>query len=367
MGVLHHKEYDEAAGTIHVEEIEAQWEPIVPPDLFHAVQRKLQTRSKAQRRKKAGISSYFVPIMCARCGTYLTGVDTPRSDGGVNRRYRHQSPNSPVTGKLRQRMIEAGCRTWQVDADEVETALRDLIAAERGSQGFLERLDTLLAERVTSTDIVDRRLAEARTLMSDIEAERRETIRLMAKGRLIGISEAEFLENVKQLDAQHADAKRRVEEISASRKAAEMERQELRRLFDETRAILDRWDKGSVSDRQAILTWWVDHVLIDFDEVACTPKNQRQRESAGLGQRSARRRLIVFLSTQPTGGVELEMTPPSSKQKQLGTRVWERVEIRMSPPPQALEELETSKIPIESVESCRNDKNRRAHSAGCTR
>lgn len=278
----------------------------------------------------------------------------------------HQSPNSPVTGKVRQRMIDAGCRTWQIDADDVEMALRDLIAAERGSPGFMERLDALLTERVISTEVVDRRLAEARALVSRIEAEQNETVRLMAQGRLDGIPESVFFENLKRLQVQHAEAKRTLEDVTAYRKTAEAEREDLHRLFDETRAILDRWDNGIVSDRQAILTWWVDHVLIDFDEVARTPKNQRERESAGLGQRSARR-LIVFLSTLPTGGIELELAPPNWTRKQVGTRTWEHVEIKTMPQSLSSEGLGTWKSQIESVGSCRNDGSRRVRSGGCTR
>jgi hypothetical protein len=366
LGELHHTDYDEE-GTKRVEVFRAAWDPIVPVDLFQAVQDKLQAadRSKVRRRKKGGVSSYVVPIMCARCGASLTGVDTEKQGGGVNRRYRHPSPGAPVNREVRDRMRAAGCRAWQVDAGEIETALRDLIAAERGSPGFMERLDSMLADRLKYTDAVERKVEDAAATLERIEGEQRNAVRLMTTAQAKGLSEDLFFEYLQRLEAQHTEAKRILAEALAAQEAVTTHRDDVRRLFDETRAILDRWENGDVADRQAILTWWVDHVMIDFEEVERIPKGRVQRQSANLGQRSARRRLIVFLSTLPTGGVQLELPAPR-KRTHVGHRTWERVEVRTTPQAQSSGESETSRSPNESEDHRRKNKSKTAGSACCT-
>ena len=369
IGELHHEYVDAETGEVKTEIIQAAWEPIVPVELFRAVNRKFEAKADAQvrRRHRQGVSSYIVPLMCARCGTYLSGVDTPKKNGGVNRRYRHQSSAAPMAAAMRDRIVAAGCRAWQIDADEVEEAIRDLIAEERGSPGFAERLDALLADQVDYSARAERKVSDGEMILRRNEAEQREMVRLMGQGRAAGLSDTMFLERLRNLQVQHAEASRALEDARASQKALVTYREDVRHLFDETRAILNRWENGDIPDRQAILSWWVDHVLIDFVEVERTPMNQRQRESAALGQRSARRQLIVFLATAPNCGLELELPPPHWNQKQVGHRTWRRVEIRTSPQSPASEESETLRSPSALADSCHNDGRKTVRSGGCTR
>lgn len=179
----------------------------------------------------------------------------------------------------------------------------------------MERLDGMLADRLTYADAVERKVESARATLERIEGEQRNAVQLMTAAQTRGLSVDLFFENIERLEAQHAEAKRMLEDAVASQEAATTHRGDVRRLFDETHAILDRWENGDVADRQAILAWWVDHVMIDFEEVERVPKGRVQRESANLGQRSARRRMIVFLSTLPTGGVQLELPAPGSARR----------------------------------------------------
>ena len=272
-----------------------------------------------------------------------------------------------MAAEARNRILEAGCRAWQVNADEVEEAIRDLIAAERGTPDFMDRVDAMLRDRVQLEDTLQRRVTMARDHVLQIESEQRRTVQAMAKAQDSGISDELFLDNLKRLQLQHADALRRLEDAVASQQAVETHRSDLRQLFDETRAILDRWDNGSVADRQAIMAWWVDLAMIQFETVERTPKNQRQRASKGLGQRSARRKLIVFLSTVAKGGLELELGPPKWKQKQIGTRTWAQIDVKTMLPAQSSEESGTLKSPTDLAEPCHNDGRKTTRSADCTR
>lgn len=364
LGELHVRSRDGAP-----EVIKAEWGPIVPVELFQAVQRKLESdRAKVRRRNRRGASTYAVPIMCARCGSQLAGVDVKQPDGTVHRRYRHNSPRSMgLRRDVRDRMVEAGCRTWMVDANEVEDAILELVAAERASPDFKERLEAMLADGTGFADALKRKVEEAKAEVARIEAQQRETLRLMTVGAVRGISEELFLQQLEELKAEHTAALRARGEAEETQAAAEAQRATMLELLNETTAVVDRWRNGGVADRRTILDWWVDAVLIEFDETARKPKGTAQKQSSNLGQRSARKRLVVFLASLPTGAVAVQLDPPRRKQTQVGHRAWKPVEVRTTLQAQSSAGSGTSRFPTEWADCCRNDESKTGGSAGCTR
>jgi site-specific DNA recombinase len=363
IGELRIKQRDRAP-----EVIKAAWGPLVPVELFQAVQRKLESdRAKVRRRSRRGASTYAVPIMCTRCGSQLAGVDVKQPDGTVHRRYRHHSPRSMgLRHDVRDRMVAAGCRTWMVDANEVEDAILELVAAERASPDFKERLGAMLADGTEFADALMRRVGEAKAEVTRIEAQQRETLRLMTVGATRGISEELFLQQLEGLKAEHAAALRAHGEAEETQTAAEAQRATMLELLNETTAVVDRWRNGGVADRRAILDWWVDAVLVEFEETERKPKGTAQKQSSNLGQRSARKRLVVFLASLPTGAVAVQLDPPRRKQTRVGHRAWKPVEVRTTLQAQSSAGSGTSRFPTEWVDSRRNDESKTTGSACCT-
>ncbi|MEW5929210.1 MAG: recombinase family protein [Gemmatimonadota bacterium] len=370
VGKLHYEHDNEDTGEVRVEVIDAQWEPLVPVDLFNAVQRKLETdTTKVRRRTRKGVSSYAVPAMCARCGVYLAGTDLRQPDGTVHRRYRHISPRvNSLRREVRDRMVEAGCQTWVVDADEVENAVLELIASERGSPEFRQRIEQMLATGDEFAGAQQRRLEDARKEVARIEAAQERTMQLMTSGRGEGISDELFLRNLKTLQDQHAAAVGEYEEAAAMQEGSAARRASILERLDETDAVLRRWRSGDVGSRRAILDWWVDAVLIDFEKTARKPKGSVQRRSKNVGQRSARKKLVVFLATLPGEdiGMQVELRGSRGDTRQVGHREWDLVEVRTTLPPQPSEEPGTWRSPSESAARCQNDKSKTTGSACCT-
>jgi DNA invertase Pin-like site-specific DNA recombinase len=365
---LHHTSEDPATGELRTEVIAAAWEPIVPRDLFQAVQEKLvQSAHRAgRRRSRDGVSSYVIPLLCARCGTALYGVDTPRKDGGENRRYRHQNAAAPIRRDSQQRIIEAGCRAWQVDAGEIEAAIRDLIAAQRGSPDFKRHVDEVLTGREGLEEALGQRVEAASVAVARIKAQQQEAVRLKIAGGNAGLSDQLFFETLQALEVQEQEATRMLEEAEAAIAGAECTRSRARKRIDETTALLERWDNGDVADRMAIINWWVDAALVDFTESSSPPASRRRR-GAHTGQRSAQRHLIVFLASLPDGGMMLDLEPSRSGQITVGPRTWELVTVRTTHPLQSPEESGTSRSPNGWAGCGRNCRSRRARFSGCRR
>jgi DNA invertase Pin-like site-specific DNA recombinase len=376
VGKLEYEDWNEAEQRVEMETIDAQWAPIVPVETFKAVNRKLESEAtKVRRRSREGPSTYVLPLMCARCGSYLAGVDVRQPDGRYLRRYRHNAPNSAgVSRELAATMEAAGCQSWSVDANEAEAAILELIAAERGSEEFRTRLASLLADDTEWTAGLDRKVKEAKDRAAQIAAQQQRTIDAMTSATAAGLSPQLFIQKLKELEEQHAAALRDAEEAEVLHLATSAQREAITELLDETEAILASWRTADVADRRAILDWWVDAVLVDFEKVDRKPKGKAQQASSNVGQRSTRQSLLVFLATLPSESGETAQLAPLWTRKRVGGRDWEQaahtwtgVEVRSWPQPQLLGETETSKSPNESAESCRNDESRRARCAGCTR
>jgi DNA invertase Pin-like site-specific DNA recombinase len=376
IGLLEYEHWNEAEQRYESETIKAQWEPLVPVDQFKAVNRKLESEAtKVRRRSREGPSTFVVPLMCARCGSYLAGVDVRQPDGRYLRRYRHHASNSAgVSRELAAKMEEAGCQSWSVDADEVEAAILELIAAERGSDEFRERLAALLADDTDWTSDLERKAQDARARAAQAATQQQRTIDLMTSVAGEGLSPQMFVQKLKELQEQQAAALREAEEAEVMQLAASAQRDGITELLDETEAILTSWRTADVADRRAILDWWVDAVLVDFEKVDRKPKGAAQKRSGNVGQRSARQSLMVFLATLPSESGETAQLAPLWTRKRVGNRDWEQathswtgVEVRSWPQPQSTAEAGTCLSPNGSAESCHNDESRTVRCAGCTR
>jgi hypothetical protein len=366
---IHYKAYDGEEEELLV--AKAAWEPIVPVDIFNAVQAKMARRGGkgAPRgpRRKSTHSEFIAPLVCARCGTPFIGAYVKQPKGYTLRRYRHRNL---ATGdrETRERMIAAGCRAWQTDAEEIENAIKDLIVQERMSNGFVERLREMVEDKRTFSAAAAKRTADAKAQITRIQQQQQEALRLKTMGEQAGLTDEAFVALLKDLQEQHRRANDEYQNALDVQKAAAESQEATWELFDETQAITLRWASGSVEERQAIFDWWLDAVLIDFE--SAPPPTQgaarTEREAKGtLGQRSDLRRLTVFLSTAPTHGMEIEIEAGHWNRGGtfLGTRKWERVEIRSGTPPPEPEGGGTSILPTASEGSDHNAHSRTTRSA----
>lgn len=362
---------DPDTDEVKTQTFKAAWEPIVPVDTFNAVQKRFEERSTGSRgpRRKSAQLDYITPLVCGHCGTFFMGTDTKRKDGSTLRRYRHQIIETGSTA-AREAKRAAGCRAWQVDADEIEEAIKDLIVQQRMSPGFMGRLREMLADREEFAGATDQRVAEAKADVARVEKAQQEALRLKLMGQEAGLSDEMFVQQLKQLQEDHKRAIAAYEEALDFQKSAVHSQESVWEMFNETQAIVDRWEEGNVDERRALFSWWVDGATIRFEDATPDTRGKAKHERADkgtLGQRSSKRKLYVFLSTVPTFGLEVEMSPAhwNAGGDFPGVRKWEQVEVRMSPQGQWSEGSETSTGRIESAVDDHNAHSRTAHCGGC--
>src|SRR4051812_11916604 len=105
------------------------------------------TRGRAPRRRRSPELFPLTPV-CAHCGVEYNGNRLSMAQGNT-RGYAHAKPNERMDPEGFARRTEQGCKAWYVDAEELESKIKDVIVAERTSDDFIEDVRDLVQERDT--------------------------------------------------------------------------------------------------------------------------------------------------------------------------------------------------------------------------
>ncbi len=152
-----------ADGVRQMTESEAQWEPMVDVATFEQVARKLGSKVRkpngtVERRAR---DVYPLSITCGHCGLEYEGNRMSGAQGG-GRRYRHANPKARLQEDAHREFHGAGCKVWDLDAVEIETAIKELITRERASSEFADEVRDLILKRDKARITADAAVAEAK-------------------------------------------------------------------------------------------------------------------------------------------------------------------------------------------------------------
>lgn len=128
-------------------EAPAQWPPMVDVTLFKAVCDKLgghSCRSQGRRRRQKAI--FPMRLVCAQCGGEYVGGRLSHAQGRA-RNYVHTKPKARMDEEGRAAFDAACCKTWYVDADEIETQVKNIIVQQRSDPSFESEMKALILER----------------------------------------------------------------------------------------------------------------------------------------------------------------------------------------------------------------------------
>jgi hypothetical protein len=154
-----------------VERIDAKWDAMVDVELFRSVQEEVERRasdSRNQQRRERG--TFILRPVCGSCGGEFHGSRSAKV-AGDGRAFVHRRPTIR-DGELFDRFKGAGCMQYNVVADELECAIRDLILEERGSDSYEEEMRELLGARERFRGVADEAPASARSNVEDLQRKR---------------------------------------------------------------------------------------------------------------------------------------------------------------------------------------------------
>jgi DNA invertase Pin-like site-specific DNA recombinase len=273
-------------GVVH--EVNAQWEPIVDPELFKKVNVWIAAR-KAGKQRHQGEVRCLGDVVCAACGAayYMRHFNIIRKDGRQYRYYQHpRTTPGHLPPDVEQLAVAAGCRAFCVDAEALEEGIKDLIAQERGSPDWVETMRQLYAD----SESMEQEAAQYHTQCSKALARAQEALR----NNLSALDTAQpsliplILERVEAKRKEVQDAEAAIEASSRQIATLGRRRDEAIEVFNETAQLLKAWESGDHRVRRTVMDYWVDHVEL-------TVEGGRRHGTAPASKKWA----TVWLKTSP--------------------------------------------------------------------
>jgi hypothetical protein len=168
-----------------------------------------------------------------------------------------------------RRFQECGCKVWYVDAEDLETGIKDLIAQERASPEFETLVRAEILERDRSRKDAAEAVAAAGEEVKRLERENTELARSSALSAKEGFEHFEqiFRQEIKPLQQQLAVARSTLAKAQRFADSREAICNEVSEIIHETRNVAQAWPNLSVEKRKALLDYWVSDVLIVVDPI----------------------------------------------------------------------------------------------------
>jgi hypothetical protein len=283
--------------TTEVFEGPAQWEPIVPVDLFRAVRAEVEGRHKPQRARPN--RDFPLMLECFHCGARYTSVTLkPCANTGwkLLRCYIHPAGERNMNEILLRRSEKAGCKAWRVRAEQIEPKIRDLIIAQRGSKSFAQVFADLVKEQGAINSHTEQMEKDAERQVKTIER-KRNNLREQLEDAEDAETRTYLLARITELTRELMDAQSAWKQARSRREQGTELNDELLRLVEEAQNIKEAWatdgDEG-VERRRAIVDTWIDKILIEGDPTAYKGK-------------PCERKIYVYLRTAPNTPMALEL------------------------------------------------------------
>jgi hypothetical protein len=122
-------------------------QPMVDVGVFGEISNRLDGHSRAPKERKRRRRELFpLSMACAHCGGAYNGGRLSAAQGQP-RVYAHSKPKERMHPEQYSRTIDAGCKVWTLDAEEIESGVKNLIVKQRSSDEFKADVKALILER----------------------------------------------------------------------------------------------------------------------------------------------------------------------------------------------------------------------------
>jgi len=246
----------------------ARWQPMVDVELFEAVSRKLNGHSRAvgPRRRRMREKFPLTPI-CAHCGGMYVGGRLSRVQGG-KRGYTHAKPKARFDAAARERFDMQCCKAWYIDAEDLESKLKDLVVRQRSSKEFERDVRAVLEERDAFRKSAADAVQVSREALAKAQGSYERLSRLVAQ---VAGDEAPYDDAlVRQLKAARQAVRAATDALVDAERFAQSREDACRRLcgiIHETRNIAKAWERLDASERRILFEHWVLDILIIVEPV----------------------------------------------------------------------------------------------------
>lgn len=269
------------------QEVPCNWGPIVPVEIFDAVQAELARRDlqSENRRRPRRHSDYLLQqVYCAKCGVRVHGSNRHRNGQRI-RRYAHPLVSEiHLAPHLLKAATAAGCTRWTIDANRFESAVLSVIREQQLSPDARERLKARF-EQQAAGDTDAPRVEALRAAIKELSRQ--------AANVLSGIALVDEAEDRKALLATHKRIKQERDAAAAELAALEAVQRgvvrqwsELEDLLDQSALMLAHWESLSVAQKRRFFEWELVDVAVNH---------------VGAGKNE----LLVSLNVDPTSPIEL--------------------------------------------------------------
>jgi hypothetical protein len=274
--------------------VKAKWAPMVNEKLFRDVGARLNRRTPLgggrQRRMKA---HYPLTLTCAHCGLEYNG-NRLKKEQGEARQYGHLNPKATEQPELHARKSAARCLAWSVDADELETKIKDLVLRERTSPEFVEEVRARIMERDERRKSAKATVEVAKRRLEEYESAYNRLARIAAGVGVTGTDEDALVKQLQDARQRITHAKADLAEAEAFDRSHESAMERLSKLIDKTKNLAAAWEVATVEERSTLLDYWVLEVLIVAEPI---PGMKRANNKTAL----------VWLRTDPETPRSLEL------------------------------------------------------------
>ena len=270
-------------GSTEPVQVKAQWDAFVDVEIFRAVQKEMASRAR-QPRKKKGL--FPLRPVCAHCTSEYHGGRLAKAQGRV-RKYVHKNPRKRADPELFRRFTECECKVWYLDAEELETGIKNLIIKERGSTEFEDMVRREIQDRDERRKQADEMVASAKRSVEEAESQNARLAKSLAKLTMLeGFDADAFEASAKEVHQKLTTAKKELEEAESFASTHEKAWERLSAIIHETRNLGHAWPSLTEEERKVLLDYWVYHV-----EIIVEPEPGKVR--------SSRRYAVVTLRTAP--------------------------------------------------------------------
>ncbi len=278
VGRIHYR-YRDHDGQTHETVIPAKWAPLVDVNLWNAVQLELAKRGQSQYSRRKSHEDYPLLPICAHCHSPYWGSSRRDGAGGYVRVLRHAPVDERKHPDRYQLYREHGCSRYEIDADELEKAARDVIAGQRGSPEFGANLRRMLDDNGAYHQALQRRAQELKRDVARAERLVSAAIQSLNEARAEGKDGndlALFKEAVEQAQAQLRLHRQNLAAAEREQTNAAHAWSAMQEVLDETRNIAAGWDKLTIKERSLLFRHWVAAVFIAVEKIPGRKRGHRK-------------------------------------------------------------------------------------------
>ena len=243
---------------------------------------------------------------------------------GSTRGDAHAKPNKRMDPEGFARRGAQGCKAWYVDAEQLESKIKDVIVSERTSDDFIEDVRELVQERDTFRERAEEAVGSAERAAAAAKEECRMLARSIAQvakaaGAAAGAGESVDDEATAELSEQMGAAKQRQRTAEADLEKAKVFAQSKERAWERLEAIIHEsrnlaaaWDQAGPEERRILLDYWVVDVLIVVEPILPSAQAECARTSGSGSDSTAASAGTSFSEpTLPSTTAELRRRPRS--------------------------------------------------------